>query len=183
MLTIKLADDAATEEGVVFAAAGAVKKLIGQNDVTRSVFLTQAAYGGHANQIADADTAQCPNVSAMVDFCRQQAMAAAMARQEPHVTARHFTADESIARHAKGSFDYALFGLREAVHFIQTTASYDADCCCLAHGRSYGKMLRLWQGCHFLLDERSFHWALRGTGLGSFSGRGNKTKSSPRMGL
>jgi hypothetical protein len=44
-----MADDASTEEGVVFAAAGAVKKLIGQNDVTWSVFLTQTSDGGDAN--------------------------------------------------------------------------------------------------------------------------------------
>ena len=53
--TVLLADDASTEEGVVFAAAGAVVELVWQDDMAGGVLFLERAAGGDGDDEAYAE--------------------------------------------------------------------------------------------------------------------------------
>ena len=74
-----MADDAAAKKSMILSSASAVKKLIWQNDLARVVFLLQTTHSGHADQPANINAAQRPEIRPMVDFGRQQSMTPTMA--------------------------------------------------------------------------------------------------------
>src|ERR1700719_4667363 len=70
--------DSFSKERVNSAQTGAVVKLRRQQDIARRVFLLQTAHSGNADDPADVQRTQRPNVCAMVEFMGQNAVSASV---------------------------------------------------------------------------------------------------------
>ena len=133
-------DDAPAKEGVVLAAAGAVKELIGQDDVARLVFLLQAAHGGDGDDPAHVQGAQRPDVGTVIEFGGQDAVPFAVPWQEKHSPAGQRAADDFVRRRAERRVHLDLLAVGESVDVIEAGAADDADsrgeCREVSHGRN-----------------------------------------------
>ena len=120
-------DDAAAEEGVLVATAGAVEELVGEEDVFGGVFLLEAADGGDGDDPADVEVAHGPEVGAVVEFGGENAVAAGVAGEEDEAAAVELADDEGVGRGAEWGVDEDFLTVGEAVDVIEAAAADDAD--------------------------------------------------------
>ena len=79
--------DPAAKKGVLRPLARPVVKLRGQEHIARRIFFLQTADRGHANDPAHVQGTERIDVGAMIQFVRENAMPAAVARQKIHLPA------------------------------------------------------------------------------------------------
>src|SRR3569623_3640814 len=90
--------DAVAKEGVMLAAAGAVKELVRRDHIARPQLLLQAAHSSDGDDPAHIEGAQRPDVGAVVQFRGKDAMAARMAGQEVNPPAGEGSANDPVGR-------------------------------------------------------------------------------------
>ena len=73
-----VANDAAAKEGMLEIALGAVEELVGQNDIAGAIFFLEGANGADADDPGDAEFFHGPKIGAVIQFSREDAVAAAM---------------------------------------------------------------------------------------------------------
>src|SRR5581483_1123417 len=95
-------DNDATLEKTIDATFGAIKELIGNNQVAWGNMLAQATHGAHGDDPFNAQALERPDIRAHGDLRRADAMAAPMTRQEGHRDARYVANRNHIAGIAKG---------------------------------------------------------------------------------
>src|SRR5438067_13418439 len=74
--------NAVAEKSVAGALACPIKKLRRQQNVARSVFFLQTTDCRHANDPADVEGTERVNIRPMIQFMRQNSVAASMSRQK-----------------------------------------------------------------------------------------------------
>lgn len=120
-------DDAIAEEGVVFAAAGAVKELIGDDDVKGMDFFAEAADGGDANEPADVERAEGVEIGPVIDFMWGDAVAATVSGKKIDGASGVLAFDDVVGWSAERSGEGDFFDAGESFQFVEATASNDAD--------------------------------------------------------
>ena len=133
--------DAAAEKRVFRTALGAVEELVNQHDVARLVFFLQRADGADADDPGDAEFFHRPDVGAMIQFAGQDAVAAAVPRQENHVAPGEFAGEQIVRGRAKGRFDLHPFLVGEAFDVVKAGAADDADAM-FRHARIFNRETR-----------------------------------------
>ena len=119
--------DAASKKRVVQRLLGAVEKLVNHHDVARPVFFLQRADGADADDPLHPEFFQRPDVGAVVQFGREEAVAASVARQENNVAPGQLAREQIVRRRAKRRFDFHPFLIGEAFDVVKAGAANDAD--------------------------------------------------------
>ncbi len=114
--------------------ARAIEELRRQHDVPRRVLLLQRAHRRDAHDPPHPERPQRPDVRAMIQLMRQDAMPAPVPGQKVHLPPRERPADEHVGRRPERRLDDVFLHVREPLHLVQTAPSDDADGWCL-HGR------------------------------------------------
>ena len=86
-----MGDDAVPEIGEPLALFRAVKKLVNHHNVRWLVFFLERADGADADNVRDSEFFQAVNIGAMVEFAREDSMAAAVAGEKDNFVAGKFT--------------------------------------------------------------------------------------------
>ncbi len=120
-------DNAAAEKRVRGGLLGAVDELVDQHDVARPVFLLERANGADADDPVDAELFHRPDVGAVVQLGREEAMTAAVAREKDDIAPRETAGEEVVGGRAEGRPDLHPFLLGEALDVIEAAAADDAD--------------------------------------------------------
>ena len=118
-----------TKKSPFGAAAGPVKKLRRQDDVSRVILFLQASNSSDANYPANIKRAQGENVGTMVQLGRQEPVPARMPRQKVNLAPVGGPSDQAIGGFPERSIDTDLFQVLKAFNLIEATAPDDADCC------------------------------------------------------
>jgi hypothetical protein len=79
-------NNAFTEKCMSRALTGTIVKLRGQDQISRRILLLQAANRRHRNNPANIQRPKRVNVGAIINFVRQNPMAAAVSRQKVNLT-------------------------------------------------------------------------------------------------
>src|SRR5262249_53599433 len=111
-------DDAVAEEGSG-ASPGAIDKLSGNNHLTRSDPLPQAAGRTHRDQILRAERLHTEDIGAKVYLAGQDAMTLAVAREKYDLGVADAAAQKGIGRLAEGRLDVDLLGPLQSGHLIK----------------------------------------------------------------
>ena len=106
---------------------GAVHKLVNEHDVARLAFFLQGADGADADDPGDAEFFHRPDVGAMVEFRRQNPVAASVARQKDDIASGQFAGEQIIRWRTEGRPDLHPFLSCKAFDVIKTGAADDAD--------------------------------------------------------
>lgn len=93
-----MADDAAAEKRVGEILFGAVNELVRKNNITRLVFGLEGADGADADDPGHAKFFHGPEIGAMIKLARQDAVSAAMTRQEHDVASGQFPGKKIVGR-------------------------------------------------------------------------------------
>ena len=133
--------DAAAEEGVLGAPAGAVEELRRQHHVPVRVFLLQAAHRGDADEPAHAERAQGVDIGAMIQLVRHDAMPAPVPRQKIDLPAREAPAHDHLRRIAPRRRDAVLRHVGQPLHMVKAAAADHADGWFL-HARGVNRLRR-----------------------------------------
>src|SRR5262249_20917251 len=99
-----MCNDAIAEESG-FPAAGAIKKLIGDQEFRGREIFAQRANCTNRNNFLDAEQLHRANVGAIVDFGGREKMASAVTSKKGHAMAFQRAYDECIGGITKGSLD------------------------------------------------------------------------------
>ena len=91
----------AAEKSVPLALARPIEELRRQDDVLRRVSFLQAAHRRHAENPAHAERPQRPDIRAMIQLVRQDAVAPRVPRQEKHLPPRDAPAENRVRRRAE----------------------------------------------------------------------------------
>ena len=119
--------DAAPEERVLKAALGPIEKLIRQDDVARPVFVLERPNGADADDPGHAELLHGPEVRAVVQFARQDAMAAPVPGKKNDFASTKPAGQKLIGWRTKGCFHSHPFLVSESIDVIQPAAADDAD--------------------------------------------------------
>jgi hypothetical protein len=120
-------DDAASEKCMIAGLFGAVEKLVDEHDVARLVFFLQRADGADADDPRDAEFFHRPDIRAMVQFARQNFVAAPVSRQENDFAPGNFSGEKIIRRRAEGRFDFHPFLVGEAFNVVKSGATNNSN--------------------------------------------------------
>src|SRR5690606_28002456 len=120
-------DDAATEKAVVKGSLGPIDELIDEDDVARFVSALESADSADAENPFHAETSECPDVGAVVQFARQDAVTAAMAGKEDDLAAFQSAGQEVTGRISERSFDFDPLGVDEAFDVVQAAPADNAN--------------------------------------------------------
>ena len=112
------------------ASAGTVVELIGNHEILRLQFLSQAANRARRHNPFDAERLHRVDVGAEVQLARQEPVAQAVPGQERDALPTQRRQDEGRGRLAKGRWDNALFAIGQLGHVVQTAAADDANSWC-----------------------------------------------------
>src|SRR5205085_8720663 len=85
-----VSDYAASKKAVGEGLFGAVKKLVGKDNVARLVFCLKRADGADADNPGDVEFFHRPDIAPMIQLAREDEMASSMARQEHDLAPRQF---------------------------------------------------------------------------------------------
>ena len=132
-------DDALAEERAG-PRLGAVEELVGHHDVERLELLAQAADGAGRDDLLDAEQLHGPDVGAVVDLGRQDAVAARVARQEGRGHAAQVAHEERVAGGSERGLELDFAGVVEQL--VEARTADDADLgllCDCAHGITSGR--------------------------------------------
>src|SRR5580704_5153049 len=100
------------------AQLGAVKKLVGDQKLSRLQILLQRTHGTYGNDALDAKLLHGVHVGAEIDLAGQDAVSAAMAREEGHTLPFQHAEHDGIRRLAEGSLHANLARVGQASHGI-----------------------------------------------------------------
>ena len=106
---------------------GAVDELVGHHKVGGLVLFLQRADSGDRKNALHAEFLEGVDVGAEVQLRGQNAMAAAVARQERDLAALQFAQHEGVGGFAEGRFHALFMNVGESGHGIQPAAADDAD--------------------------------------------------------
>lgn len=120
-----VANDATAEEGVDLRRA--IEELVREDDVTRVILLLQRADGGDADDPSNAERAKRPDVGAVGQFVRQNAVSARVPRQKEDGPSADFAAEDDVRRRAVRSVDGVFASFGERVDLIEAAASDNAN--------------------------------------------------------
>ncbi len=121
-----VAHDAVAEERGD-AMEGAIDELVGNDEVGGLVLFLERADGGDGKDALDAEFLEGVDVGAEVEFRGQNAMAAAVAREEGDFAAFQFAENEGVGWIAERRFHAHFVLIGEAGHGIEPAAADDAD--------------------------------------------------------
>src|SRR5579863_5290171 len=119
-------DNAAAEERI-YAMAGTVEKLIGDDKLHRLVLLFERPNRRNGDNALDTELLEGVNVGAKIQLARQDSMAASMPRQKCHLAPLEHAADKGVGSRAEWSFYPHLLCFAQAGHGIQPASPDDAD--------------------------------------------------------
>src|SRR5437016_1713093 len=97
------------EKCVLRAQTGAVVELRRQQNVAWFVFLLQTTNRGNGNDPAHVERAQRVNIGPMIQFMRDNPVAAAMSRQKVNLPAAECAANQRVGRRTERCFN-SMFG-------------------------------------------------------------------------
>src|SRR4029077_6701669 len=115
-----------SEEGVA-PVAGAVEELVGDDDVGRLVLELHRADGRDRDQLLDSQELEAEDVGAVVELGGEQAVAAAVARQEGDGAAVELADDVRVRRLAERRVEAGLLAHHQPLHLIQAAAADHTD--------------------------------------------------------
>src|SRR5438552_660483 len=116
-----------TEKSMDRAQTCPVVKLRRQQNIARRIFFLQTANCGHRNDPAHIQRTQRVNVGAMIQFMRQDPMAASVTWQEIDLPSTHPAPNQHVRRCPKRSFDLMLGHIVQLFYLIETAAADDPD--------------------------------------------------------
>lgn len=125
-------DHTAAEKAAFARAAREVDPLRGQNEVAGAQLLAQRADGRNTDKPFAADRLQCENIRAVIDFARQQGVAAAVAGQKGDggrvARGTGEAADHNlVARRAEGRVDAAALENFESLDRVKAGAADESQ--------------------------------------------------------
>src|SRR5690606_12441445 len=110
------------------AALGAVEELVRDDEVERRELFLERPDGAEREQPLDAELLEAVDVRAERQVRRDDAVAAAVARQEGDLASAYLAEDVGVRRRSPRRFDGHLAPVLERFHVVQAPASDDADC-------------------------------------------------------
>lgn len=131
-------DNAAAEESVFERTFCAIEELIGQDDVAGFVFRLEGSNRAHADDPLRPELFHSPDVGAMIEFTRENAMASTVPWKENDFTPGKFAREEIVGRNTKRSFYFNPLLFCKTFDVIQPAAADDSDSI-LLHRREYEK--------------------------------------------
>ena len=120
-------NDAVAEERVVFAAAGAVEELVGEDDVAGLIGVAETSDGGDADDPADVEGAEGPEIGAVIEFGGEEPVAAAVAWEEADAAVGEGAGGDEVRGGAPWGIDGDVLTVREAVEVVEAAAADDGD--------------------------------------------------------
>jgi hypothetical protein len=117
----------APKEGVIGRLFGAVEKLVNDDNVARLIFLLQRPNGANADDPLNTELFHGPDIRAMVQFARQNPMAAPVSREKDDVAPAQFSGEQIVRRFPEGRFDLYPFLVREAFYAVKSGAADDSN--------------------------------------------------------
>ena len=115
------------------ALPGAVDELVGHDHVERLVALLERAHRGDGEDPLHAELLHGEDVGPEVELVGQDAVAAAVARQEGHPPALERADHQAVGGRPERGLDGNLADVGEALHLVEAGAPDDADLRLLAH--------------------------------------------------
>src|SRR5437762_2038850 len=119
--------NALSEKSVAGAQTCPVKKLRRQEDIARRVFFLQSPDRRNANNPANVEGTERINVRPMIQFMRQNPVAASMSRQKINAATKHCAADDRVGGRAEGRVDLVFGQVGKAFQVIETAAADNPD--------------------------------------------------------
>src|SRR5262245_42820011 len=119
--------DAASKKRMLEIALGAVEELVHQHDVAGTILFLERTDGADTDDPGDSELLQGPEVGPVVQFARQNAVSAAVSREENDFAPGEFACEQLIRRWAERGFDLHPFLVSEAFQVVKPAAADDAD--------------------------------------------------------
>jgi hypothetical protein len=111
----------------------AVDVLIDHDEIPRHDLLPKTSAGGDRHEKLDAEPLHAPDVRAIVDLRRTDAVAAAVSREEDDLPAFQSPDDERVRCRSERRLEHDLLAALEAFQVVEAAASQDSDST-LGHG-------------------------------------------------
>src|SRR6516162_5018334 len=112
---------------MLITAPGAVQELVNQHDVTGLVFFLQRTDGADADDPGHTELLHRPNIGAMVQLARQDAMAAPVSCQKNDIAPGQFARQQIIGGWSERRPDPDPFLAGESLEVVKSGAADDAD--------------------------------------------------------
>jgi hypothetical protein len=128
--------DAASKKRVFKTVLGAVEKLVNEHNVARFIFLLQRTDRADADDPGNAELFHRPDVGAMVQLARQNAVTASMSGQKNHIASGQPAREQIIRWRTEWCFDLHPFLVREAFNVVKSRAADDSNAM-LRHAQLY----------------------------------------------
>src|SRR5215469_8896616 len=109
------------------AMLGAIEKLIGHQKLAGPQLFLQRTNRAYGNDPLDPEFLHGVDIRAIIDFARQNAMAASMPSQKRNALSLESTQRNGVRRIAKRRLDAHFARVGDAVHRIESTAADDSD--------------------------------------------------------
>ena len=119
--------DSFPEKGVAGSPARPIEELGGQDNVARGIFLVQTANCRHANDPAHVKRTQRVNVRTMIQFVRQDSMAASVSRQKINGATEHGSPNDEIGGRAERCLDFVFSQPGETFHVVEAAPADNSN--------------------------------------------------------
>jgi len=120
-------DDAAAKKRVLEVALGAVKELVGQDDVARAILGLERADGANADDPMNIKGLHRPQVGAVVQLAGEDTVTARMTGEEDDFAPSEPAREKFVRRVAKRGFNLHPLLMGKSLDVVQATAADDPD--------------------------------------------------------
>ena len=116
-------DNPASEKGVLSRFLGAIDELVDQDNVARSILCLERTNGADADDPCDVEFFETPNIGAVIELAREDAVTTPVSGQEHHFAPFKITDKVTVRGRSERGFDLHPVFLCQAFHFIEAGAA------------------------------------------------------------
>ena len=122
-----MSHNAASEKGVFEITLCAVDELVDEHEIAGFVFCLERADRAGADDPCDPELFHGPDIGAMIQFARHDAMSASVPGQEHDLAPREFAGEKIVRGRAERGFDLDPFLVGETFNVVKSAAANNAN--------------------------------------------------------